>query len=457
MTRLALRVTAYCLIFGLGCADSDGDDGHPTTLLAEQQAPLTYWHDMAPLFADHCMQCHRAGGIAPLRLDDYAQLKPLAKLIAHVTSERTMPPWSVTSDGTCGEFSDSLALSDDEIARIGAWASAGAIEGKREPLSIPDLPSLSGAVELKTPNFEPQVQPGALTAHDEYRCFELDPPTSGFITGYEVIPGRPEIVHHALVMLVDPEAPAARDQAPGKTNLEQMRALDQESPDRDGWQCFGMAGEGVRAKATPVVWAPGQGVVQYPNDSGVPLKATDKIVVQIHYNLADARNHGLADQTTVRLRSVPRVANVGLFALQDPLLGTLQEGDPVSLPPGQASTVYSWTQTAREMGLDSLPEAQLYGIMPHMHQLGRKYRMTVAAAGQDERCAADVQHWDFHWQRMYFYEQPITLRPDSRVSVSCDYDTSGVSTPVLPGWGTGDEMCLATLYVTVPLAAFSAQ
>jgi hypothetical protein len=53
--------------------------------------------------------------------------------------------------------------------------------------------------------------------------------------GSATIPGRPEIVHHALVMLLDPDAPAAPEGAPGLTNLEQMRALDDESPDRDGW------------------------------------------------------------------------------------------------------------------------------------------------------------------------------------------------------------------------------
>jgi hypothetical protein len=68
-----------------------------------------------------------------------------------------------------------------------------------------------------------------------------------------------------------------------------------------------------------------------------------------------------------------------------------------------------------------------------------------------------VQHWDFHWQRMYFYQEPLTVTQDSRISVTCDYDTSDVKTPVKPGWGTRNEMCLATLYFTVPLSALSEQ
>jgi hypothetical protein len=34
--------------------------------------------------------------------------------------------------------------------------------------------------------------------------------------------------------------------------------------------------------------------------------------------------------------------------------------------------------------------------------------------------------------------------------VTCDYDTASAQAPVLPGWGTGNEMCLTTLFLTVP-------
>jgi hypothetical protein len=55
---------------------------------------------------------------------------------------------------------------------------------------------------------------------------------------------------------------------------------------------------------------------------------------------------------------------------------------------------------------------------------------------------------------MYFYAQPLLLTPRSRLEVTCDYDTSSVTEPVLPGWGTRNEMCLATLYFTAPASAF---
>ena len=69
-------------------------------------------------------------------------------------------------------------------------------------------------------------------------------------------------------------------------------------------------------------------------------------------------------------------------------------------------------------------------------------------------CAADIQNWDFHWQRMYFYDKPRTLDASTEFKVSCDYETTSVTEPVLPGWGTSNEMCLATLYLTAPISAF---
>ena len=446
------------LVFALACGDDNAKKLDPS--VGEQTHELTYWQDMAPLFAEHCVQCHRQGGIAPFRLDDYAQAKSFGTLIAHVTKERTMPPWSVDSDGSCGEFSDSIALTDQEIERIGTWVKGGAREGTPRQISVPSWPTLGDADDFTTPNFLPKVQGGELAANDEYRCFELAPPSDqvSFITGYEVIPGTPEIVHHVVVLLVDADATAEVREHPTRTNREQMRMLDDESPEREGWPCFGMAGDGLTVDASPVIWAPGQGVVNFPNDSGVPLRPNHRIIVQVHYNLADSRNAGKADQTRVRLRLEPRVKNVGLFVLQDSLLDTLfDDEEPALLPPGMTSTKYDWTVSAKQMGMGSLKQVQLQGVMPHMHQLGRKYQLRIQQRGQEEQCAANVQNWDFHWQRMYFYAEPITVVPDTQFSVTCDFDTSSVSKPVKPGWGTENEMCLATLYFTVPMSEFESE
>ena len=433
----------------IGCSSkSDGP-------VESTNSPVTYYSDVAPIFQDHCMSCHQEGGIGAFRLDDYAVAKQYAALIAARTQARTMPPWGAVSDGSCGTFTDSLALSDPQIALISKWASSGAKEGTAHELSVPALPSLERATPYQTPEFSPVAQGGPLTESDEYRCFLLDSGVDAqrFITGYDVKPGNDAIVHHVLAFVVDPSAPAELQDEPQLTNGALMDRLHAESPDRDGWQCFGMAGDGVGVKSAPVVWAPGQGAVKYPVQSGVPLAPTDKIVLQVHYNLRDPKAAGARDQTTVQLQLADQVERIGIFILSDPFLSTLGDAQPALLKPGKPSEKYVWTRKLSDFGLSQLPGLQLNGVMPHMHQLGRKYELAVNTGSQEE-CAANVQNWDFHWQRMYFYDQPPALDPKTTFRVTCDYDTSSVSSPVMPGWGTSNEMCLATLYFTAPAAAF---
>jgi len=427
--------------------------------VAVASAALTYWQDMVPLFEAHCLSCHQQGGIAPFRLDEYASAKAQARLIAHSTGARTMPPWNVTSDGSCGTFEHSLALSDAQIASIGKWVADGAQEGTPATVRVPPRETLSAANDYATPlDYVPEVQGGVLAEADDYRCFLFDPgiDANRFITGYDVVPGVPEIVHHVVLSVVDPAGPA--DSMPGLTNAQVLDALDKQSPDRAGWPCFGLAGEGVSVESIPVVWAPGQGVVKFPGDSGVLVSPKHKLVVQVHYNLADPAQRGKPDSTHVRLQLASQVANLGIFQLPDGLLESLYTKPmPDQLPPGQASVLYTFKRNLSELDLDGLPGLKLYGVMPHMHQRGVKYQLRVKSAdSQPMACAADVQRWDFHWQRMYFYQQPWLIGPGAEFELTCDFDTSDATSPVLPGWGTRNEMCLATLYFTVPLGMSAA-
>jgi hypothetical protein len=439
--RRTHSVRILCLLALVSACSSDRTE--PTD---QTPSALTYYDDMLPIFEQHCMECHQEGGIAPFRLDEYSEAKRHAAEIADATSRRIMPPWSATSDGSCQQFSHSLALDNDQIQSIADWVDAGSLEGTPRSVNLPARPTLGEATELSTPEFSPTPQGGDLAEFDEYRCFLMDETQdmTKFITGYEVLPGTPTVIHHVLAMLVDPAADA---EIPGKTNGELMTELDAESPDRDGWPCFGMAGDGVEVESVPVVWAPGQGVVDYPGDSGVPLEPRHRVVLQVHYNLADDPG-SIVDLSSVRLRLASSVKNVGVFVLDDPFLDTLYDGVPRTLEPDQASVKFTWQRNLRDYFGDT-PNVKLYGVMPHMHQRGHRYRLNLGS-GSNLGCAMDVKSWDFHWQRMYFYAEPLAVDSTSRIDVTCDYDTSGDTAPVLPGWGTRNEMCLATMYFTIP-------
>lgn len=427
---------------------SSGSVAVGPTGLGEGAVP-TFYQDVGPIFSAKCTGCHQEGGIAPFALNDYQAARARGGQIADYTEERVMPPYSMQTGGACGSFDESRALTTDEIALIGAWGRGERAEGTFTALPVLSPPALEGGTEFRLPEFVPQIDGTELALFDEYRCFMIEPglDAPAFITGYDVAPGNSNIVHHVLGFLVDPEL-VTRD---GRTNGAIMQALhdNDPNPERAGWSCFGAAGAGVDPEAVPITWGPGQGVVSYKSGVGVPLVPGRVLVVQVHYNLADSANIGQADQTSVRMRLQPSVERPAVFLLEDPLLDSLREGEPTLLPPGQSSFKYVWERTGAQMGVPPGVPTEIVSILPHMHERGHKYTFEIDS-GSGYECQGQVDRWDFNWQRIYDYSTPLAFTSDSRVRVTCDYDTTPVTDAVLPGWGTRNEMCLATLMLALP-------
>jgi len=408
---------------------------------------VTFWQDVAPIYNAKCVRCHQEGGIGPFRLDNYADAKAHAGSELARVNEGTMPPYFMVHDDSCGTFQADATLNATEKATIAAWVGGTLAEGTPATLTLPSKPALEGALEVATPTFAPVPQGGALAEFDDYRCFLVDPPnpSDAFLTGYDVVPGDPSIVHHVIVFSVDPTAMGSGN----RTNAAIIQELDGASADRLGWPCFGGAGDGIDVSGVPVTWAPGQGVVNYPSGMGVPLRTTDKLVVQVHYNLVDPSSAGKTDSTTVRLRFASSVSRGLAFLLPDAFLDSLNKAAPDSLPAGQANTKYTWTRSGANLGLNGIPYVDLVAVMPHMHERGVRQTMMLGTTG-NMSCASHIENWDFHWQEFYLYRTTPRITPETQIEVTCEYDTSRDRDPVFPGWGTRNEMCLNVLMVALP-------
>ena len=413
---------------------------------AETASAPTFYQDARPLFDSKCVQCHQAGGIAPFSLHDYDQARTRATQIAAYTAERIMPPYLLETGGECGSFDESIALTDAEIALIGAWTRGGALEGTPVEAVIPPVPRLEDGHDVSIPEYTPQIDGGPLALFDEYRCFPV--PTHlterTFMTGYDVLPGNAQIVHHVLAFVVNP---SAMSEDGSRSNQQVMDALHAESPDRDGWPCFNMAGDNVAVESAPVTWAPGQGVVTFPGGIGVALEPDRIMVMQIHYNMADAAP--APDQTTLRLRLSPTTERQGVFLMGDDLLGSLYDS-PNVLPPGQPSVKFTWETSGAALGLPPDVSLDVLALFPHMHGRGHKYTFEYSPDGGAYQCQGRVNAWDFNWQRIYDYTNALPFTADSKFRVTCDYDTSRDTEPVLPGWGTRNEMCFVMLMAALP-------
>ena len=426
----------------LSACTKNPDDGEST-------APS--WDEVGPILQANCTGCHNPQGAAPFSLTTYKDASAWAPSIADSVESRRMPPYLVTDDGTCGDWQDSRALSVEDIATITEWANGGVPGGKKTDLTPAPIPTLDRVdFELITPVFVPEAEGSFLAEDDEYRCFVFDNPygKDAYITASEAVPGNAAIVHHVLAMPVDPDAPSWA----GTPNSEEIDAMNG-ADGRDGWDCLGTAGGNIRERGIPVTWAPGQGPVTYPEGVGIWVGQDEQIIVQVHYNMPDPALHGQSDSTRLQFQMEDQVDKPANVVLLDPFIESLYGGAPESLPPGEASTKYKWDMRGSEvMNRAELPQADefnLYGVMPHMHQRGAAFDFKVAREVGPNECAAEVVAWDFEWQLLYFYEEPIRVARDDEFRVTCTFDTTSLSTPVLPGWGTNYEMCLLAAVVGV--------
>lgn len=401
---------------GAGSASGGSDPGAGGSAGGNGDS-VTWATDIAPLIYRECVGCHREDGIAPFSLEAYSDAAPIASILADEIEEGHMPPMPVDGSGACNTYKNARQLSDSEIALFKKWADTGAAEG--DPSLAPDLPTAPPDLEADV-TLDPGVTYLPNDARpDDYRCFLVDPELEEdtFLIGYQVHPGNDHEVHHVIAYAPDDED--------AELEAEELDA----SEDGPGYTCFG--GSGVSAEPR-VLWAPGGGITELPEGTGLPLVAGRKLILQIHYNL----EHGAEpDRTTVSLKTTPSVAHPAVFTP----IADLE----MVLAPGEEHAETTRTFPAGGQA------AVVHGVLPHMHTLGRTLNLSARADDKDH-CIVSVDDWDFHWQGAWWYDTPLTFESISSITLTCGYDTRKRTEEVRWGEGTMDEMCLTYLYVTRP-------
>jgi len=309
---------------------------------------------------------------------------------------------------------------------------------------------------------------------DDYRCFLLDPKVAkdSFVTGFDVHPGNPDVVHHVILFRVPPE------------HVDDAERKDAETPGQ-GWTCFGTSGLAADGSIDDApwlgAWAPGGSERLYGKGLGEDFAAGSRIIMQVHYNLLQ----GAAPDTSaaeLRLSEDPSTVALQTQLLPAPVelpCRTGKGGDlcdradaladvkarfgdgPGSLadnlhllcggaPPGPEQSC------TREI---TAPET-IRGVAGHMHLLGSKIRIEVNPGTPRARTILDIPVWDFDNQGSK-PTPPIRLARGDTVKVTCThrqdlrdrlpaFETQRKDRYVLWGEGTTDEMCLGILLVTRP-------
>ncbi|HEU4731264.1 MAG TPA: cytochrome c, partial [Kofleriaceae bacterium] len=138
-------------------------------------SPPTWNQDVAPILAEHCMSCHRDGGLAPFSLTDYESAKETAGRMMDQVVRGVMPPFSAQSDADCAPrfgLRDDPRLSESEKDTLREWMAGGYLLGepaKPPPIASPDLANVSMTLV-------PAAQAGWTTSgeRDQFICYLFD-------------------------------------------------------------------------------------------------------------------------------------------------------------------------------------------------------------------------------------------------------------------------------------------
>jgi len=424
--RRVLLASAFVLAFV-------GASRHRAVAPPLPTAGPTFSKEVVRIFQANCQTCHHDGDIAPFSLMTFADAHLRASDIKYMTSTRQMPPWKPVQ--SCGIFNGPRILQQADIDTLAKWADTGAPEGN--PADLPTPLNFSGGWALGEPdlvvkNPTPYTPPAD---QDMYRCYSLalpqgvTPPSGNnfYISAIDLKPGNRPIVHHAIAFIDNNGISASKD-------------------DGSGYPCFGGPGiDSLSSIGALGGWAPGARAAFLPDGVAMELPAKARIVLQVHYH----PHLGAVgpDQTEFAMYlSRKPVDKIMSFV---PLINM-----NFTIPPGNSN--YTVTGALPIFGFFPV-DVHVIGVFPHMHLLGRKMRVEADVPGAGKSCLINIDDWDFNWQGMYQYKDPIALPAGSRPAAIASFDNSASNSrnpndppkPVSWGEATTDEMCIAFLAITI--------
>jgi mono/diheme cytochrome c family protein len=420
LSAIATALLSSVIVAGIsGRADSSASEA-------------TFSKDVAPIFFEHCAECHRPGEAAPMSLLSYKDARPWARSIREKVLKRQMPPWH--ADPHYGEFSNDRRLTQRQINTIVAWVDGAAKEG--DPADLPAAPHFVEGWSIGKPDLVLQM-PEEFTLEasgpDEYQYFEI--PTNFkqdvFVQRAEARPGNRRIVHHIIAFVVPP----AKDGSQRTLTREDIERARKENEKRS---IFYKDGFLMRVKADAPVVDDGCSIANGGGGDTIDFKR-DQPNLELLAGFAPGMNPAILDAGTVKripagskillqmhysktARSVQKDRSmVGLIFAKTP-------GDkhqytwPIAntyfrIPPGAENHEVTACWTAND-------DIHLQTLMPHMHLRGKSMRIEAFYPNGKSEILLNVPQYDFSWQTVYYLKKPVALPKGTKLVVTAHFDNS---------------------------------
>ncbi|MEZ6029986.1 MAG: hypothetical protein R3C46_09555 [Hyphomonadaceae bacterium] len=340
-------------------------------------AKISYSETIAPMLEEKCVACHQEGGIAPFALDSYGRVKQFSGMIREAVRTDRMPPWD--PDPFVAKFKDDKSLSGDQIKTLISWIEAGAPRGEG--------PDPLGEVKHVAPEW-PLGKPDLIVDIPSYTV-----PASGVVDyQYPTVPNplkegkwlkaatarvdQRQVVHHILSGVIP------------------------EGATQKGMQAWGGAVGGYTVGMESTVAPKGIG-------SWVPPGG--EFAYQMHYTPAG--------------KEVVSTQQIGLYFYKDgekpdlimremPLVDQF-----IEIPPNDGNHM--------ETAYFLFPkDAILHTAVVHAHYRGTYSKLELLKPDGERTTILNVPFYDFNWQRMYEFAEPISIPAGSKVIATYIYDNS---------------------------------
>ncbi len=346
------------------------------------KAGVTYAKDVAPILQKHCQACHRPEQAAPFSLLTYDDAVKHAAMLKEVTAQRRMPPWH--ADPRFGHFSNDRRVPREEIETLAAWVDGGTPKGDDKDLPKPVKWPEGWAMGTPDQVFEmPEAFEVPATGVVPYKNWIIDTKFTEdrWVQTAECRPGAPGVVHHVVVYIL-------KDVGGGRGG---------------GRNPLGADG----SMSVLVGWAPGDLGLKCPPDTALRVPKGARLRLEMHYT---PNGTAVKDRSSVGVTFAKAPPKYEMYMNEFANMG-------IAVAPNDPH--YRAEATMR------LPaDARIISVVPHMHWRGQDYRYEVIHADGKRETVLSVPRWDFNWQAVYRFQEPLKLPKGAKLHAVAHWDNS---------------------------------
>jgi peroxiredoxin len=377
----------------------------------DKNPTVTYSKQISRILQKRCVDCHRAGEIAPFALTDYDEVVGWSEMIAEVVEDQRMPPWH--ADPKHGHFSNDRGMTSEEKQLIYDWVDQGSPQG--DPADLPTPSNYVNGWRLsKEPDDTFKIQKTAYEVKAEgeirYQWFFVDTKWTEdkWIKEVEIQPGNRAVVHHILVF------------AKGSTGKQ----FDE--------------GRGYLAG-----YVPGLRATEFPAGMAKKVPAGARLAFQVHYTPIGTKQF---DQSRIGF----------VFAKPEQVTHQVMTTSALNrrfkIPPNEKA--HRVEASSSGVGFP----VKLLSMSPHMHLRGKSFSYEAVFPDGKREMLLDVPNYDFNWQTTYQLAKPLELPAGTRLHTVAHFDNSknnlnldNADTEKTVRWGdqTWDEMMIGYFHVAI--------